>query len=198
MTALELDQFLPATFTAPGLSEAEFFELCDKLPDAALVEYTGDGTVVVMPPHTPEESSRTMEMVLELDDWAEAQGQGSVCGPNTGFRFADGSLFCPDASWSDSTRWDEARKPGEHFSIFAPDFVIEVRSPDDKLRALREKMETYLANGVQLGWLIDPMERTVTIYRPAQPPQVLDHPASVEGEGPVSGFVLNLDRILTG
>jgi Uma2 family endonuclease len=57
-------------------------------------------------------------------------------------------------------------------------------------------MEAYLANGVQLGWLIDPIERTVTVYRPARPPQVLSNPASVEGEGPVAGFVLSLDRIL--
>ena len=85
---------------------------------------------------------------------------------------------------------------GERFPVFAPDFVIEVRSPDDRLRALRGKMEDYIANGVQLAWLIDPVERTVAIYRPGQPPQVLNNPASVAGEGPVAGFVLNLDRIL--
>ena len=82
------------------------------------------------------------------------------------------------------------------FPVFAPDFVIEVRSPDDRIGPLREKMEEYIANGVQLGWLIDPMERTVTIYSSAQPPRVLDRPAAVTGEGPVAGFVLSLERIL--
>jgi Uma2 family endonuclease len=57
-------------------------------------------------------------------------------------------------------------------------------------------MEEYIANGVQLAWLIDPIERTVAIYRPGQAPEILDRPASVAGEGPVDGFVLNLDRIL--
>jgi Uma2 family endonuclease len=81
--------------------------------------------------------------------------------------------------------------------VFAPEFVIEVRSPDDRIRALRERMEDYLANGVQLGWLIDPKERTVTIYRSGVPPQVLSNPDSVAGEGTVAGFVLNLDRVFT-
>jgi hypothetical protein len=41
------------------------------------------------------------------------------------------------------------------------------------------------------------MARTVTFYRPEQPPQIPNHPASVDGEGPVAGFVLDVDRILT-
>jgi Uma2 family endonuclease len=57
-------------------------------------------------------------------------------------------------------------------------------------------MESYIVNGVQLGWLIDPKERSVTVYRPAKPPQVLNNPASIAGEGPVEGFVLDLARVL--
>jgi Uma2 family endonuclease len=57
-------------------------------------------------------------------------------------------------------------------------------------------MEEYIANGVQLAWLIDPMEHTVTIYRPGRAAEILDRPASVAGEGPVAGFLLSLDGIL--
>jgi Uma2 family endonuclease len=194
--ALEIEKLLPATFTAPGLSEAEFLELCAKFPED-MVEYTADGTIFVMPPTDPRSGRRVHEVGKQLGVWADQQATGSVCGPDTGFRFADGSRLAPDAAWFDTGRWERAAKSGETFPVFAPEFVIEVRSPKDRIRVLREKMETYLANGVQLGWLIDPMERTVTIYRAAQPPQVLNHPTSVEGEGPVAGFVLNLDRILT-
>jgi Uma2 family endonuclease len=56
-------------------------------------------------------------------------------------------------------------------------------------------MEEYIANGVLLGWLIDPLERTVTIYRPGQEPEVLSNPTQVAGEGPVQDFVLHLERI---
>ena len=80
--------------------------------------------------------------------------------------------------------------------MFAPDFLIEIRSPKQRARPLREKMEEYISNGVKLAWLIDPVERTVAIYRPGRDPEVLANPATVAGEGPVDGFVLNLDRIL--
>jgi Uma2 family endonuclease len=56
-------------------------------------------------------------------------------------------------------------------------------------------MQEYMANGVKLGWLIDPIERTITLYRPGREPEVLTNPSSVTSEGPVAGSVLELDRI---
>jgi Uma2 family endonuclease len=195
LTPLAIEKYLPATFTAPGLSEAEFLKLCQRFPDA-MVEYTKDGTVIVRPPTDPESGERVARVGRQLGNWADKHGSGHVCGPDTGFRFPDGSRRSPDAAWFDDARWRRATESGERFPVFAPDFVIEVRSPDDKIRTLREKMEEYISNGVQLGWLIDPMERTVTIYSSGQAPQVLDNPSAVTGAGPVAGFVLNLERVL--
>jgi len=50
-------------------------------------------------------------------------------------------------------------------------------------------------NGVKLGWLIDSMQHTVSIYRPGRAPEILANPSAVAGEGPVDGFVLNLEHI---
>lgn len=158
---LEIDKLLPATFTAPGLSEAEFLELCAQFPDAFL-EYTSDGTVIVMPPTDPEHGVCGGEVFGQLRDWARQDRRGLASGPDAGFYFRDGSRRSPDAAWFDRTRWREAKqsaKPHQRFPVFAPDFVIEVRSPGDRLRKLQEKMEEYIANGVQLAWLIDPQER---------------------------------------
>jgi Uma2 family endonuclease len=130
-----------------------------------------------------------------LGNWAEAHG-GIVIGPDGGFFLPDGSRRSPDAAWFDSARWEAAKTPGRRFPVFAPEFLIEVRSPEQRARPLREKMEEYIANGVQLAWLIDPMEHTVTIYRPGRAAEILDRPASVAGEGPVAGFLLSLDGIL--
>jgi Uma2 family endonuclease len=196
-TALEIESLLPATFTAPGLSEEEFLELCEKFPDAFL-EYTADGTVIVMPPTDPESGVQNGEVFRQLADWAKQQGLGMVSGPDAGFLFQDGSRRSPDAAWFDEARWREARQRERRrrFPVFAPEFVIEIRSPDDRLRPLQEKMEEYIANGVQLGWLIDPKEGTVTIYSSGAPPRALQNPPIVEGEGPVAGFILNLEQIL--
>lgn len=192
--ALELSDMLPATFTAPGISEKDFLAMCERFPDATL-EYTPDGTIIIMPPTDPESSERVMEVGAQLRNWAHQSGGGHVIGPDGGFRFPGGSRRSPDASWYDDARWQAAKKPRVRFPVFAPEFVIEVRSPDDRLPALREKMEEYILNGVQLGWLIDPQERTVAIYRPSREPEVLTNPASVAGEGPVEGLVLSLDRV---
>ena len=99
---------------------------------------------------------------------------------------------------ANETRWREARQRDRtrRFPVFAPEFVIEIRSPGDRLRPRQEKMEEYIANGVQLGWLIDPKERMVAIYLSSAAPRVLQNPRIVEGEGPVAGFVLNLEQIL--
>jgi Uma2 family endonuclease len=195
-TALEIENLLPATFTAPGLSETEFLELCEKFPDAFL-EYAADGTVIVMPPTDPESGVRNGEVFSQLKVWTGQKG-GMATGPDTGFHFPDGSRRSPDAAWFDEARWREARQRDRRrrFPVFAPEFVIEIRSPGDRLRPLQEKMEEYIANGVQLGWLIDPKERTIAIYSSGATPRVLQNPSVAEGEGPMAGFVLNLEQIL--
>jgi len=196
LAALDIEKLLPATFTFPGMSEAEFLALCAQFPDQTL-EYTEEGTVIVMPPTDRKTSARVVNVLLQLGNWAERIGRGAVTGPDGGYRLPSGSRRSPDAAWYDPSRHMDAEKSGETFPVFAPEFVIEVRSPGDRLRLLRDKMQEYIANGVQLGWMIDPLERTVAIYRPGQAPEVLTHPSSVAGEGPVAGFVLTLDRIFT-
>ena len=195
-TALDIANMLPATFTRPGLTEREFLSICETFSDAKSVEYTADSEVIIMPGTDPRSGARGAEVVFQLTLWAREQGRGMVTGPDTSFLLRDGSRRSPDAAWFDRARFEAAEQPDTRFPVFVPDFVVEVRSPEQRARGQREKMEEYIANGVKLGWLIDPIERTVTIYRPGQAPEVLSHPASVPGEGPVAGFVLQMDRIL--
>jgi Uma2 family endonuclease len=195
LAALQLEKHLPATLTAPGLSEADFLALAEEFPDCFL-EYTTEGTVLIMPPTDPETSARVGLLLYELIKWEKTRGRGIVMGPDGGFFFPDGSRRSPDVAWFDAARWRKSQKPGTRFPTFAPEFLIELRSPGQRMRPLREKMEEYIANGVQLGWLIDPIEHSVEIYRPGRGPEVLNNPTAVSGEGPVDGFVLDLAGIL--
>jgi Uma2 family endonuclease len=194
LTDAEIAELLPATFTKPGLTEEEYFALCAKFDDF-FVEYTADGTVVIMPGTDPRSGARGADVVIQLGAWARSQGRGVVTGPDASFLFPNGARREPDAAWFDAERWKAAERPGVRVPVFAPEFVIEVRSPEQRARTQREKMEEYIANGVLLGWLIDPLERTVTIYRPGRAPEVFSNPTQVAGEGPVAGFVLDLSRI---
>lgn len=191
MTLAEIEDYLPASLTLPGLDERAFLDLAEQFPDCTL-EYSADGEVILMPPTDPANSWRVMHVATQLGNWVVSTGRGMASGPDGGFFLPDGSRRSPDAAWFDRARWTRAQVPGIRFPRFAPDFVIEVRSPGQRERPLREKMEEYMLNGVQLGWLIDPIKRTVTIYRAGGSVETLDNPRHIEGEGPVAGFVLDL------
>jgi Uma2 family endonuclease len=194
----DIEEVVPVTFTKPGLTEEEYFELCARFDDF-FVEYAADGTVIIMPGTDPETSSGVAEVNFELTRWARQDGRGWVTGPDASYLFPNGARREPDGAWVDAERWKAAKAAslGKRVPVFAPEFVIEVRSPEQRAKYQREKMEEYVVNGVLLGWLIDPLERTVTIYRPGHEPEVLSNPAQVAGEGPVAGFVLKLERIFS-
>jgi Uma2 family endonuclease len=86
----------------------------------------------------------------------------------------------------------------------APDFAVELRSASDSLKTVQEKMREYIKNGVRLGWLIDPQNQQVEIYRPKQDVEILRRrsplqtsPASLSGEDVLPGFILDLAQILS-
>lgn len=93
-------------------------------------------------------------------------------------------------------RWDALTDEQKGtFAQICPDFVVELRSQSDTLKSLQEKLKEYQENGARLGWLIDPKNRTVEIYREASAVEVLSEPTELSGEEILPGFVLNLHRI---
>ncbi|WP_445299824.1 MULTISPECIES: Uma2 family endonuclease [unclassified Microcoleus] len=77
-------------------------------------------------------------------------------------------------------------------SPIAPDLAIELRSATDDLEMLRSKMREYMGAGVQLGWLINPQQQQVEIYRARQDVEVRNLPTELSGENILSGFSLSL------
>jgi Uma2 family endonuclease len=102
----------------------------------------------------------------------------------------------PDASWLRKERWDSlSSEEQESYAPLCPDFVVELRSPTDQLDAVRRKMGEYLDNGAELGWLIDPIEKRVYVYRQGEQEECLDIPETVSGDPLLPGFVLHLKDI---
>jgi len=131
-----------------------------------------------------------------LDEWAEADGRGIATGPDGGYTLPDSSMRVPDAAWVSNQRWHAlSDKDQGRFAPLCPNFVIELRSPSDKIADLRAKMAQWIANGAEVAWLIDPIEKAVTIYRPGDQPEHLAQPTSVQGTGPIAGFELVMARI---
>ncbi|NJK62864.1 MAG: Uma2 family endonuclease [Synechococcaceae cyanobacterium SM2_3_1] len=177
------------------MSEDQFFEFCLRNPDLR-IERTAAGDLILMSPASPESGRRNAQLIRLLGNWAEADGTGIVFDSSAGFTLTNQAMRAPDASWIRKERWQvlaEAEK--QQFSPICPDFVVELRSPTDSLKTLQEKMQEYIDNGARLGWLIDPKDRKIYIYRPSQDIEMQDNPDRLNGDPVLPRFVLDLQKI---
>jgi Uma2 family endonuclease len=185
------DAYLPATLNCHPMTDEEFMEFCQEHPDLNF-EMTAEGELIVMAPTHSLTGARNSRICRYLDIWTEQDGRGSCFDSSSGYVLPNGARRSPDASWVLNSRI----KPGEDgFLHLCPDFVIELKSSSDRLGKLKEKMREYMANGAQLGWLINPDNRSVIIYRPGVEPEIRRDIDSVAGEGPVATFMLDLPFI---
>ncbi|MEO1144034.1 MAG: Uma2 family endonuclease [Cyanobacteria bacterium J06638_22] len=162
------------------------------------LERTATGELIVNPPTGGESGKRNLSISGQLSNWFEAHDTlGEAFDSSTGFALPNGANRSPDASWVRKERWEALTlEQREGFVPLCPDFVVELRSKTDSLTALRAKMQEYMENGAQLGWLIDPPNKQVDIYRAGQPVEVLENPSKLSGETILPGFTLTLKRIL--
>jgi Uma2 family endonuclease len=194
--ALTIEEaFLPATLTAAPMSDEEFARFCADHRDY-FIEMTAEGEIIIMPPNYSLTGVRNQEIGFQLRTWAKRDGRGVVSDASAGFVLPNGARRSPDAAWIAKSRLQGLDKRSlEGFWHFCPDFVIELRSHFDRLRVLRDKMQEWIANGAQLGWLIDAERRAVEIYGPGREPEIRLDAMSVAGEGPIEGFVLELGPV---
>ncbi len=161
------------------------------------LERTAKGHLIVNPPTGGETGHRNFSIIGQLSGWFEANDTlGIGFDSSTGFELPNGAHRSPDAAWVRQVRW-AALSPEQRagFVPLCPDFVIELRSKTDQLKILQAKMQEYLDNGAQLGWLIDPTNKRVEIYRPGQGVEILERPMTLSGEAVLPEFTLNLKRI---
>ena len=124
--------------------------------------------------------------------WTRRHG-GEAHGANANMRLPDGSRIRPDALWLSPEQVAELPPVSAGGAItVCPAFVAEILSATDSLASLQRKMERYGANGARLGWLIDPYQRQVHIYRPDAAPEVIENPETVSGEPVLPGFVFEV------
>lgn len=182
---------------APAIevSEDQFFELA-RINRDLRIERNAKGELIVMPPTGGETGDRNSELNMQLRLWAKRDGGGRTFDSSTGFILPNGAVRSPDTSWVENSRLEAlSAEQRERFLPLCPDFVIELLSPSDRLEDLQEKMSEYIENGTRLGWLIDPRERRVHVYRPGAPVRRLDDPEKVSGEAVLPGFALEMGEV---
>jgi Uma2 family endonuclease len=178
----------------------EQFEQLASAEQLARLELTKDGELIVMSPTGGEAGRKNRRLTQQIGIWTDRDGTGEAFDSSTVFVLPNGARRSPDVSWIQLKRWNTLTlKEKQGFPPIAPDFIIELVSPSDiknqRHEDLQAKMQEYLDNGVQLGWLIESSAKTVEIYRSGQQVEILNNPQTLSGEDILPGFTLDLSEI---
>lgn len=199
-TAFVDSSFLPIVLNLQDvlekMSDDEFEKFCRHNPDME-IEMTKEGELVIMPPTGGETGIRNFSLIFEFGKWLEKHPNSGVgFDSSTVFVLPNGAKRSPDLAWAANEKWNSlSAEEKKKFPPLCPDFVVELRSPSDSLVNLQNKMTEYIENGAALGWLIDPLEKKVYVYRPNGDVETLDNPSKVSGEPLLKGFSLNVRKV---
>jgi Uma2 family endonuclease len=198
-TVLNLAEIEPLVLhLAPGMkkmTDAEFLEFCN-LNEEWRIEMDSDGDLIIMAPTGTKSGKRNFSLTVQFGEWVEEDGTGVGFDSSAMFKLPNGARRSPDVAWVSRVRWEALTdEEQEGYAPLCPEFVIELRSPTDRVKTLQAKMEEYIDNGALLGWLLDPFEKKVYVYHPNASAECLIQPRSISGEPVLPGFTLELDKL---
>lgn len=175
-----------------GLSDEQFYQLC-QINENWKLEQTAKGELLIMPPVGAISGNRESDLNADVVIWNRQTKLGKVFSSSTIFILPNGAKRSPDVAWITNKRWQTlSQEEKEKFAPICPDFVIELRSRTDSMSQLQEKMQEYLDSGLRLGWLIDPQNQQVEIYRQNQQVEIVLLPTNLSGENVLPEFILEL------
>ena len=159
-------------------------------------EADAEGALLIAPGSPLRTSARGAQIIGQLAPWSGAEVGGAVIGAPALLRLPDGSRRMPRIAWiSDARLAQIPPEDAERIPPVAPNFVVDIRPPKGDLSYLRGKMAMWLANGVRLGWLIDPYEAKVHIYRPNTEPEALERPSKLGDAEVLPGLSVDLEPV---
>ncbi|MEO1429757.1 MAG: Uma2 family endonuclease [Cyanobacteria bacterium J06632_19] len=178
------------------LTDEQFWQLCQKNQESKF-ERTASGELLIMSPTGGETGNRNIEIAYKLQGWSRQNNLGKAFDSSTGFKLPNAANRSPDASWITIEKWESlTAEQRRKFLPLCPDFVLELPSPSDLLKRIREKMQEYIENGARLGWLINIEGRQVEIYRPGKDIEILENPTTLSGEDVLPGSIFDLTTIM--
>ncbi|WP_333255875.1 Uma2 family endonuclease [Microcoleus sp. S13_C5] len=129
-----------------------------------------EGKIIIMGPSDIVSSEIGAEFGRLLGNWVKPRQLGRVFESSGGFILPNSDLRAPDVSCVTADRLKQSKR---YFAELVPDLVVEIKSQSDRLKSLREKILSFIELGAKVRILIDPDERTVTVYNPTAEPVVL-------------------------
>ncbi len=175
------------------LSDERLLEL-GSLNEEWYLEADCDGGLLLTPPPGPLSGRRELLVASQILSWSDAANRGETF-PSVTFRLPNGWRRAPDAAWISDERLEGMEVDDEGIWAVCPDFVVEVRSASGRVDVEQEKMEMWIAQGARLGWLVDPFEENVWIYRPEQEPERVERPGSLTAVEIAEDLTIDFTRI---
>jgi Uma2 family endonuclease len=195
MTMWDVEPYTLDLSSVIMLSDDDLLKVCAANPDLR-IERTAGGQLEIMSPSGSSSSACEAEFVGALHAWNEREGAGIVFTASGGFRLPNGAVRAADAAWVRLSDWKAlTSEQQDKFAPVVPGLVVEVRSPSDRVGALRRKMEEWIRNGCRLAWLIDPIEQRATIFRSDGTVEEHGMEGLLSGEDVLPGFVFDLSRL---
>ena len=180
---------------AAKITVEHFEQLCQLNPELKL-ETNNNGELIVASLSGFQTGVYNAELIALFGNWNRQYKLGIICDSSTGFILPNGAIRSPDLSWIAKERLTRfSKKEKEKFLPLTPDFALELMSPSDKLKDAQAKMQEYQDNGIKLGWLINPQQQQVEIYRQNESVEVINKPSTLSGEELLPNLIIKLDFI---
>ena len=146
-------------------------------------EYVSGELVPIAPP-SREHGEISVNVIRYLDAHVYQNKLGRLYTAETIFQIGERTAK-PDVAFVSAARLTGDKTKG--FSI-PPDLAIEVVSPSDVLSRIAEKALAYLEAGTRLVWVLEPVSKTLTVYRSERDIKLLTREDTITGEDVVPGF----------
>lgn len=155
-----------------------------------IYEYV-EGKLIPIPPTPVEHGNISMNLSLSLGQHVRENQLGRIYVPYTGFKIGD-CVLIPDIAFVLLPQI-----PDDLSNVFphSPDLAVEIIAPMDLQYNVSEKVFAYLDAGTRLVWVIEPLSRTVTIYRSKTDIKLLTRNDTLTGEDVVENFSCQIAQL---
>ena len=142
------------------------------------------GELIPMALLSMEHGEISIKVIRYLDLHVHTHQLGHLYTAETTFQLDD-RVVKPDVAFISTNRLPEDRRKG---SPIPPDLAVEIVSPTDKHHDVTEKAFAYLKAGTRLVWVIEPVAKTVMVYRSETDFTLLTYENTLTGEDVIEGF----------
>jgi Uma2 family endonuclease len=171
-------------------------EELERMPDDGFRYDLIAGVLIKQMPANFEHGALAATIAWILNNWVKSRRLGIVVGAETGFLLArdPDHVLGPDVAFVRADRLPPARER-RHYLSLAPDLAVEVASPSQSARLVRDKVLDYLDHGVPLVWVVHPTRRTIDVWTTDRTVRTLREGDDLDGGEVLPGFAVAVTTI---